>query len=318
MKVKLFTHNDLDGVGCAIVAHLAFDKENVDVTYCNYDNVSDKVMDFLNTYSGEFDHVFITDISVNEEVAARIEKIITETDNEFITLLDHHETANWLNKYDWATVRQVHLQNGRNTSGTSMLYRWLLLHSDIVPQENMNILTEGSHLEIFVENVRRYDTWDWKNIFKDDYPKQINDLFYIYGRDRFIKKAIFELQFMGFFLTGQDLIFLEIEQEKIDRSVEKSLKQLTTYNVGRYNIGVVFGEKYISEVCHALHEKHPKLDLIAMVNLSSRTISYRTNREDVDVGKFAKYFGGGGRPATAGSEISDAHIDTILNTLFQS
>lgn len=31
MKYKLFTHTDLDGVGCAILAYLAFGRENVDV-----------------------------------------------------------------------------------------------------------------------------------------------------------------------------------------------------------------------------------------------------------------------------------------------
>lgn len=31
MKIKIFTHTDLDGVGCAIIAYLVFGKENVDV-----------------------------------------------------------------------------------------------------------------------------------------------------------------------------------------------------------------------------------------------------------------------------------------------
>lgn len=43
MKNKLFTHTDLDGVGCAILAYLAFGRENVDVEYCDYSNIDDKV-----------------------------------------------------------------------------------------------------------------------------------------------------------------------------------------------------------------------------------------------------------------------------------
>ena len=31
MKIKLFTHNDLDGVSCAILGILAFSKENIDI-----------------------------------------------------------------------------------------------------------------------------------------------------------------------------------------------------------------------------------------------------------------------------------------------
>lgn len=47
MKYKLFTHTDLDGVGCAILAYLAFGRENVDVEYCNYNDVNEKVGDHI-------------------------------------------------------------------------------------------------------------------------------------------------------------------------------------------------------------------------------------------------------------------------------
>ena len=47
MRVKLFTHTDLDGIGCAVLAYLAFGKENVDVEYCNYDDIDNKVEVFM-------------------------------------------------------------------------------------------------------------------------------------------------------------------------------------------------------------------------------------------------------------------------------
>lgn len=37
-KVKLFTHTDLDGMGCAIVSILAF--EHTDVEFCCYSQPS--------------------------------------------------------------------------------------------------------------------------------------------------------------------------------------------------------------------------------------------------------------------------------------
>ena len=47
-KIKLFTHGaDLDGIGCAILAYLAFERENVDVEYCDYDDVDEKVEKLL-------------------------------------------------------------------------------------------------------------------------------------------------------------------------------------------------------------------------------------------------------------------------------
>jgi oligoribonuclease NrnB/cAMP/cGMP phosphodiesterase (DHH superfamily) len=35
MKIKLFTHTDLDGVGCAVAANVMFEGE-VDIEYCNF------------------------------------------------------------------------------------------------------------------------------------------------------------------------------------------------------------------------------------------------------------------------------------------
>ena len=75
MKIKLFTHTDLDGIGCAILAYLAFRRKNVEVEYCDYSNVNDKVRDFF--YNGnwdEYEQVFFTDISISNELALAIDK----------------------------------------------------------------------------------------------------------------------------------------------------------------------------------------------------------------------------------------------------
>lgn len=42
-RIKMFTHTDLDGVGCAILAYLTFGRENVDVEYCDYKDVDEKI-----------------------------------------------------------------------------------------------------------------------------------------------------------------------------------------------------------------------------------------------------------------------------------
>ena len=46
MKVKLFTHADLDGIGCGVLAKLAFG-ENVDIEYCNYNDINETIAKFL-------------------------------------------------------------------------------------------------------------------------------------------------------------------------------------------------------------------------------------------------------------------------------
>jgi uncharacterized protein len=307
-KFKLFTHTDLDGIGCAIVAYDVIGRENVDVTYCDYHTIDDKISEFLNDKESleQYTHVFITDISVNAQTAHDLYMMNDLYGPSFITLLDHHESAEWLNKFDWAHVSTKH-PRGDNSCGSTLLAFQL--------QENGHDVSPS--LLSFVEIVRRYDTWDWFNIHKDDAPKQWNDLLWLYGRDRFIDKVCEQLSNVGVFLDETDFRFLTIEQEKIDRYVSKSLKKLIVQPIGKYQVGIVFGEQYINEVSHAIHTEHPTLDLVAVVNMRSGGVSYRTQREDIDVGKFAKYFGGGGRAQTAGSQISNHQLKHILGYLFE-
>ncbi|WP_039241202.1 MULTISPECIES: hypothetical protein [Clostridium] len=64
--IKLFTHRDWDGIGCAILGKLAF--ENIDVEFCGYEDINKKVQEFMK--SGNFNnysHTYITDISINQD-----------------------------------------------------------------------------------------------------------------------------------------------------------------------------------------------------------------------------------------------------------
>lgn len=104
MKIKIFTHIDLDGIGCAVLAYLAFGKENVDVEYCNYDDVDDKVEAFMENEDlyRSYDSIFITDISVSDRVASMID--ILDKSDCCVRLFDHHGTALRLDNYFWCTI----------------------------------------------------------------------------------------------------------------------------------------------------------------------------------------------------------------------
>lgn len=317
MQVKLFTHTDLDGIGCAIVAFLAFGKENVNVEYCNYDEINDAVTKYLSAERIEHDKVFITDISVDEKTAELINEKHKVKPGVFY-LLDHHETAEWLNEYEWANVQLIHSMDQSNTSGTSLFYRWLLSNINSLDLGELNARKLFNYdTAKFVETIRRYDTWDWYNIYLDAYPKRVNDLFYLYGRDRFIEKTLQSfMKNRSFTLTDEDVFVLTIEKQRIDRHIDLAIKHAKIINIGEYKAAVTFGNAYNSEICHALLDAYDDVDLAAMVNLTKGTISFRTDRKNVDVGKVAKHFGGGGRAQTSGCQISDEKIEEILNIIF--
>ena len=56
--IKLFTHNDLDGIGCTVLARLTF-SENVDITYCDYDEVDTLVREYITKMTKVMIHVLL-------------------------------------------------------------------------------------------------------------------------------------------------------------------------------------------------------------------------------------------------------------------
>lgn len=316
MQIKLFTHTDLDGVGCAILGKFAFD--NIDIEYCEYNNVNQKIEELITEEQYKsYDRVYITDISVNEQVAGLINEL--GEDNVF-TLIDHHPTALWLNKYFWANVEtETILIHGygeqqiiEKTSGTYSFLIELLGSDRIRPtQQELFILKD------FADTVRKYDTWLWKEKYNDDMPKKWNDLFYILGRERFIDKVVTMLKNNKFELDNTDKLLLELEQNKIDKYIEQKNKEIIEINILNSRAGVIFGEQYHSEVGNKLSEMHPELDFIVIVNLS-KSVSYRTVKDNVHLGNdIAKAYGGGGHPKAAGSGIGQGIRERVIELIFK-
>lgn len=299
--IKLFTHTDLDGVGCAILAKLAFGTE-VDIEYCNYDDIDLKVEEYFN--SGSEYECHITDIRINEELAHKI-----NDSGKKYQLLDHHPTALELNKYEWCKVQIENEDTHIQTSGTEMYYKWLV--------EN-NYLEDIGVLNRFVELVTNYDTWRWSTLGEDGLIcKQVNTLLYLYGRDKFIDWCISEINSLFFpRLRDSDKLILEIEQKTIDDYVEAKDKQLFIGDLCGKVCGFVFAEKYASELGNRLCKMHPELDFVAMINMDG-TVSYRTIKDDIDLGKdIAQVFGGGGHLKAAGSQVSKEVQMEIIKKIF--
>lgn len=305
LLVKLFTHTDLDGVGCAILAHLAFNFE-IDIEYCDYANINEKVMNYLNTNDGS-SYIYITDISVNKEVAELLDK------RGGVHLLDHHPTALGLNKYSWCKVMVEDL-SGVKTSGTKMFYHWLCINGCFVDE-----LENNQALNRFAELVRNYDTWRWSTLGdKGLICKQVNDLLYLYGRERFIRWCLSEIHDEMFpRLYAADELVLKLKQQEIDEYIKEKDEQLFTSPMCGMNCGFVFAERYFSELGNRLCELHPEIDFVAMIDMSG-AVSYRTVKANVDLGEdVAKLFGGGGHPKAAGSQFSQDVIMKTIESIFR-
>lgn len=305
--IKLFTHTDLDGVGCAILSKLAFGDE-VDIEYCGYDDIDARVWEFISMDTvDEFDSVYITDISIKNEDTI---KVINESLASKFRLFDHHKTAEHLNKYDWCNVTIK--RNGIKTCGVDLFYEWLMACGHI---------HDSKAMRKFVGAVTAYDTWAWKDAVVPAWGKTVkefNDLLYILGRDNFIDRCLTRLR--GYKYTTDfskmERELLDRRQAEIDAYIDKKEKEFNVVCLGDKKGMVVFADIFISELGNTLCERHPIYDFIAIIDLDAGKVSYRTTIENMDVSEIAKVYGGGGHKASAGHTFDAALQEEIIRYIF--
>lgn len=304
--MKLFTHNDLDAVGSVILSELAFG--NVDYEMHNHSTINDAVKKWVD--SDPDDECYIVDISINQEL---MQEIVDKGLN--VKLFDHHVTALEMNNFNNCKVVVNKIINGKEiqTCGTELFFDYL--------KEN-GFLTPTKSLEKFVEVVRNYDTWRWNSMGKEGYiSKIINDLFYLLGVDDFKSWISYSIGNNEFPNLPEELrnIF-NIHQREIDEYINEKSKNIYDVNLcvddKTLLCGVVFADNYVSELGNRLHNMFPKYDLIAIVDLNSRVISYRTIKTDVDVSAVAKKYGGGGHKKASGSMFDRWVSSMIANSVF--
>ena len=214
--------------------------------------------------------------------------------------------------YEWAHVTPK--INGQKTSGTSLFAQYLE-RVETLSRPLPALINRMSSIYSFSEQVRRWDTWDWKDVYGGaPYPKQLNNLLYLIGRQDFVSRWSSNLDLN--FSEGESLV-LSIEEANIEKYIEKVGKTIIVKEIAGYTAGVVFAESYSSELGNVLAESNPDLDFIAIVNALSGTVSYRGVKDYVDLGKdVAPLYGGGGHPRAAGSQIDPLILKTMTDIAF--
>ncbi|MBP1155607.1 MULTISPECIES: oligoribonuclease [unclassified Paenibacillus] len=287
----LYTHNDLDGLGCGIVARCAFGHQ-VEIRYNSVGGLNVQVERFLER-SRKNKVLYITDLSVNEENEKGLDEFSKAGGK--VKLIDHHKTALHYNKYPWGMV-QVEYENGKLASATSLFYEYLVQNGLLKP-------TKG--LDEFVELVRQYDTWEWER-HGELRAKRLHDLFNILSIDEFEDKMVERLkQGERFMFDEFEEKILDIEEEKIDRYVRRKKREIIQTRIHDYYVGIVHAESYHSELGNELGKENPHLDYVAIMNLGGKRISFRTIHDHVDVSEIAALYGGGGHAKASGCSMTE-------------
>lgn len=340
-RVLLVTHNDMDASGAVICAKAAYGPENVDVIRCSNRQMSYEIKNAVcnqEIYS-KYSVIFACDISCTERDAEIINK--SRGCARFL-LLDHHPTASHLNKYGWAVVESDLLLGteraeryegleGGHSSGTSLMHDVLTYFG--VYEKRQKELGElspcaKSFLEEIVFNVASYDTWDWVNVFgeSDTTPDKLDTLFKIYDADMFEEKmlSLFHhacLEISDFWkmplFDEKDEFVLSLEEHRIESFLSRAKNSIKTGRLslpsGVYDVAYATETSYVQELFGYMREHYPDIDLY-MINCGG-VISIRSVKEDVDAGKFAALYDGGGHPGAAGINVSPVSQAEFLGNL---
>ena len=301
MKILLYTHvADCDGATPAILLKMV--EKDVDVIYLDNAEVDIAINEGVESgLCDKYDQIYITDISPNKEI---LDKIASTSLCKKIKIFDHHKSQLFANDYDFACVK---IDDGvKKLSATSIFYDYLV-------QKYSSLNTKA--IRQFVEVVRAYDTWDWQDA-DVKMAKGLNRLFSIYGLQKFVEYYTHKLPTMDKFAfdDGEKLV-LDVEENRIQMYIAEKDKQLKVVQGAGYRIGVVFADRYRSELGNALAEKHKDdIDMVAMIDCA-RSISMRSVKDN-NINEFASLLGGGGHARSCGVPISDLMRDEIINMVF--
>ncbi|MBR8662687.1 oligoribonuclease [Bacillus paralicheniformis] len=291
----LYSHNDLDGVGCGILAKVAFG-ERVEVRYNSVTGLDMQVGRFLERTKGkekQHEGLFITDLSVHQENEERLDHY-AEAGGK-VKLIDHHKTALHLNERSWGMVK-VQYEDGRLASATSLFYEYLI---------DNGYIQETKAMDQFVELVRLYDTWEWEQTDALE-AKRLNDLFFMVSIDEFEEKMVWRLKESDAFSFDEfEVKILDMEEEKIERYIRRKRREIVQTFINAHCVGIVHAESYHSEVGNELGKTYPHLDYIAILNMGGKKVSLRTIHDETDVSEIAGTFGGGGHAKAAGCPLTD-------------
>lgn len=303
--VKLFTDIDLDGLGCGLIAKMAFG-ENANVYYCSYRNLNQRVESVITNPDNAKDEIYITDLAVNEQMEKKLDERFKQ--GKHVQMIDHHVTAMHFNQYKWGLVRAEY-DSGNLTCATSLFYDYLIENKMMEPNKA---------LEEFIELVRQYDTWEW-DLNNNVLAKRLNDLFYILNREKFEEEMLKRLteNKETFQLTETENLLLDIEEQKINRYIHSKSRQMAQTFVEGYCVGIVHAEQYLSELGNALNNLYPHLDMIVLLNVGGKKMGFRTIHDEVNVAEFAKRYGGGGHPKASGSEMTYEAFKLFIEDVFE-
>lgn len=304
-KFILVTHIDLDGSACEILGRkylqvdwrLCFTVDN-----CEVRSLMEKIFELeelpycnLSEYT-----IVFADIAPPEEYC----KVLSEKFKK-VVICDHHITNDYISDYfpDQKIV-SYNPSLKRKECGASLLWKWI---KEEVLEESNYVHEE---VDYFVELTRLYDTWEWKTNDGGEEALNLNTLHSLVGNISFMKLMYHRLFIAeGSVFTEDDYMYISA----VNAKEEKRFKDASTKDDNRavpiHGLMCyikIIGPEGVSKYADWFLSTHKEYDVYIGINPKDGTVSFRTQRDDVNVAEsFAKPLGGGGHAKAAGATLKE-------------
>ena len=355
----LITHNDGDGIGCALVALQMKDKLT-DIEFCNTGkgehNASEvlisKIIEESFKQTPLYDEILITDVSISDKVAEMVDKFCKEN-NVDLLMVDHHPTNKLYEKYDWVKMSEHVKEACVTPSAAAYLAMLMNDKTDVkftyitneykheIQEKAKRALDEGVDLgnqfysdyaySAIITNISRYDTWEWKNNPRHN-PNVKEDLVTVLlslHNEPDVLMDLYDNVLNGVYYSDENLEeytqFINERERKFEEYMDKLVfPDIESY--GGLQLAVYLHSKdvSISTFNEYIHDnwKYSKYyreydidvpDILISLNPENRTMSLRTQLENIDLGKIVSTkYGGGGHAKAAGAVLTPEDFTKVL------
>ena len=303
-KVIIFSHeSDIDGLGCVILAKLAF--SNIDyILSPNTDSLEIKFREYINSNKLDYyDKIFVTDLALYEPALTMVAESSLK---DKVLVFDHHKAAieKNLNRYTFTTIKEEDI-DGKKRCATDLLYEYLITN---------NYLKPSLALDDFVEFTRLEDGWLWKQAGK--FGEQAHDLAILFnciGIEKYLSTMLSQLSSnpLSFVLSNNDKSIIQDKKDEYDSIMKKIMESAEYFIDDEGNkFGIVFAAyEYRNELPEfIINNNNPEsikyLIIVAMDKGEFGQKSYRKVADSFDVNSVAMKHGGGGHPGAAAVNIT--------------
>jgi len=343
LKVKVFTHNDLDGVSCALVLKKLYNGSNISfnfefISYSDYDKIK-AFFDVDNENGAKYyDYLFITDLNFkhqefHDNIFKPFRNFITQINDpdmkrssifKKIFIIDHHADSEetFRNRVEELFPR-IEYYNDMTYCASLQLFNFVVNRQSnewtnaSIGGEHKNYVDRTVWLKSYLKHVNDWDLFEWKNN-GNIIARDLNLVFTHLKRSKFFFMQE-QKEGLAFYFNKTEKTIIKETLESIEKEYNRALlSSVILDHIDEEGFPhpdiqyiVVRSDDNTSLICDMIREAIIKKEIYTLfnikyiVNVSFKygSINFRRVFEDIDLVKIANIYGGGGHPYASGAVL---------------